>query len=90
MKSALFFSILAFALTGCGSQIEDFVRGGTEPAPLTPVAGSNSGKALKVSPGHVDASGTTVRATMTITQTNRLVKGSSVDAKVSLHRGRVQ
>lgn len=72
-------------LTGCGKQIQDFVRDAHPPA-LVPITSINSTKALKISPGHINSVGTQVGASMTITATNRALSGSQVHAKVSLHQ----
>lgn len=92
MKKMIFLLISTVALSGCGKQIEDFVKDGVKQPveTLVPNPTSASSKALKISPGAGIAKGAQVQGRFTITPTNQTAKGSQVEAKVSISQTRVE
>jgi hypothetical protein len=92
MKKLIFLIISAVVLSGCGKQIEDFVKDGVKvPVDIpNPIASNASSKALKISPGAGIAKGAQVQGRFTITPTNQTAKGSQVDAKISINQTRVE
>lgn len=89
MKSIPFLLSAGLILTGCGKQIKELIKV-ADPIPIpTTVVSIASPKAFKISPGHIDANGTLVGAALTITPTRRKMKGSRVEARVSLQQSRV-
>lgn len=92
MKKIIFLMISMLALSGCGKQIEDFVREGVKKPieDLTPIVSTSSSKAIKISPGAGLAKGAQVQGHFTITPTNQTAKGSQVEARVSISQTRVE
>lgn len=81
----LLFSIVS---VGCNSQIASYVAGAAKPIPV-PIATSNASPyAIKISPGHVLATGSVVSSNANITSTNRTLKGSQIQASVSISQSR--
>jgi len=99
MKFIFLTTILALLISGCGSQINDYVKGAkrsaggggqnTVPTPTPPVAPIASSKAIKISPGSAHPSGVHVQAVTTISPSKVKIKGSQVDAKITLNQNRV-
>ncbi|MGZ5279017.1 MAG: hypothetical protein ACXWC9_03695 [Pseudobdellovibrionaceae bacterium] len=92
MKNILYLLISTIVLSGCGKQIEDFVRDGVKKPieTLDPSISTASSKALKISPGAGIAKGAQVQGHFTITPTNQTAKGTQVEAKVSISQTRVE
>lgn len=89
--------ILAFLLTGCGGQIEDFVESGakrvTDLLPVeVPTSSTTTSNPIgrKISPGANYASGTQVTARISITPTNRLVTGTQVQGRITASQSRAE
>lgn len=82
---------IVITLSGCGKQIEDFVKDGiTDPiSNIDPTTTTSSSKAIKVSPGSGIAKGSQVEGRFTITPTDRTISGSQVEAKLTLSQTRV-
>ncbi len=92
MKKVIFLLISGLALSGCGKQIEDFVREGVKQPieDLNPVISTASSKAIKISPGSGQVQGSQVQGRVTITPTNQKATGTQVEARVSLSQTRVE
>jgi hypothetical protein len=85
MRAALFFFFLV-AMTGCNSQIKEFVGSGAKrdqgDSQNPPVAGSKPG--YKISPSANKVVGTQVNSQFAITPTQRSVQGSQVKSTFSI------
>jgi hypothetical protein len=92
MRKLIFLLVSTFVLAGCGKQIEDFVREGIKKPvdTLIPTISTASSKSLKISPGAGEATGAQVQGHFTITTTNQTVRGSQVDATMSINQTRVE
>lgn len=93
-KTVLLLSVLG-VLSGCGSQIEDFVRnktdkdtGGTGSTEIGSTISSSKG--MRWSPGTVRATGTSTDAYLTVRPAFQKYTGTTVDARVSLGRNRYE
>ncbi len=92
IQGFLVFGISLFFLTGCGKQIEDFVREGVK-NPISVVAPSTSTastKDINVSNGAAKVYGFQVEGQVRVGISNRTLSGNQVEAKVSVNRTRVE
>jgi len=77
--------------SSCGKQISSFVGSKNKAAlpaatPETPPVSTNKG--IKLSPGAGLAAGNQVQARMSLTPTQQTIKGSQVEAKITISQSR--
>ncbi len=85
--------VSSFLLSGCGQQIEDFVRGGPPrndggKTPDDPSTSTSNPYGVKVSPGGNLLQGAALKGRVSITPWQRTVVGSQIKAKISLNQNR--
>lgn len=84
--------ILIATLTACNQEVADFVNNGDKRVIAPSVHAdttSDSSKGIQFGPGAVRAEGNQVDARLSLTVKQKLMQGSTVDAKVALRRNRV-
>lgn len=84
--------VAALALTGCNAQIADYVKAPPNPLenPLPPPIINAAENKMKISPGYVESTGSTVSGRFNITPTNVEMTGTSVGAKLSISQSRME
>lgn len=81
--------VLFSSLIGCNNAVKSFIdasgpgRGPASQIPLEQIDGAGS---IKISPGHVQATGTGISMKATITATNVSVTGTGISGRLSLHQ----
>jgi hypothetical protein len=94
MRGIIFFAFIAILISGCGKQIEEFVRdggngmGGDFDGPSTSPPKKKDKRDMKISPGANIVSGSQVKSRFTITPTERVVAGSQIKSVFSVNVSR--
>ncbi len=90
MRNFLAFFLVGLLLSGCNSQMQDYVEGEAKnPNDPQPTNESNaSSKAIKISPGAGQFSGSQLSGHAAFTPTGLTIQGSQIQGKVTFSQNR--
>ena len=85
----IFILFLVFNLMGCNKAIKEFVATDLPSDGIGGIIPATGKTRLKVSPGTITSSSSSISMKATVTPTDRLVKSSSMSAELTIHSQRV-